>query len=180
RMIGPVSVDQDLRDLPYVAPKAEFEERALTRYPHPEADQVGGPSKKCPSFGETLLRNVLQPDIPPPLLTFEGVAEANSGCGCEPPDTNGDVGPNHYVEAVNSSFKVFDKSGNTLAGPTTYNTLFAPLTGTPCSGANDGDPFVFYDQLADRWVISDFAFASLSGPFYQCIGVSKNGDPVSG
>ena len=109
-----------------------------------------------------MLKNVLppaEPNIPPPLLTFEGVAETQSGCGCEPPDTIGDVGPNHYVEAVNSSFKVFDKNGNTLAGPTTYNSLFAPLTGTPCSGANDGDPFVFYDQLADRWVISDFAFA---------------------
>ena len=101
--------------------------------------------------------------MPSPLLTFEGVAETQSGCGCEPPDTNGDVGPNHYVEAVNSSFKVFDKSGTTLAGPTTYNSLFAPLTGTPCSGDNDGDPYALYDQLADRWVVSDFAFASLLG-----------------
>jgi hypothetical protein len=180
QMVGPVSVNQNLNDLPYIAPKAEFEERVLTRHPLPGTGLPEGPSQKCPSFAEKLLKDVLQPEIPPPLLTFEGVAETQSGCGCEPPDTIGDVGPNHYVEAVNSSFKVFDKAGNTLAGPTTYNTLFAPLTGTPCSGANDGDPFVFYDHLADRWVISDFAFSSLNGPFYQCIGVSKTGDPVSG
>jgi hypothetical protein len=182
RMVGPVSLDMDLRDLPYIAPKEEFEEKMLTRHPHPGTGREAAPSAYCPNLTATLLRSVLQPvpTMPPPLLTFEGVAETMSGCGCEPPDTNGDVGPNHYVEAVNSSFKVFDKSGNTLAGPTTYNSLFAPLTGTPCSGANDGDPFTFYDQLADRWIVSDFAFASLNGPFYQCIAVSKTGDPVSG
>src|SRR5438105_764725 len=34
QMIGPVRLDQDLRNLPYVAPKAEFEERRLMRYDH--------------------------------------------------------------------------------------------------------------------------------------------------
>src|SRR5438094_9855318 len=34
QMVGPVRLDQDLRNLPYVAPKKEFEERRLTRYPH--------------------------------------------------------------------------------------------------------------------------------------------------
>jgi hypothetical protein len=184
QMVGPVRLDQDLRNLPYVAPKAEFEERALTRYPHPGTGGAAtGASQKCPDLTATLLKSIWRPvpTMPPPLLTFEGVGEAQSGCGCEPPDSDGDVGPNHYVEAVNSSFKVFDKSGNTLAGPTTYNTLFAPLTGTPCSGLNDGDPYVFYDHLADRWVVSDFAFPSFPGnSFYQCIAVSQTSDPVSG
>src|SRR6266540_6617032 len=34
QMVGPVMLNQNLRDLPYVAPKEEFEERVLTRYPH--------------------------------------------------------------------------------------------------------------------------------------------------
>ncbi len=122
--------------------------------------------------------------MPPPLLTFDGINSAQSGCGgCFPPDTNGDVGPNHYVESTNSSFKVFDKNGNTLAGPTTFNSLFALLGGgTPCgANQNQGDPFVFYDQMADRWVISDFAFPSFPGnSFWQCIAVSQTGNPVAG
>ena len=119
--------------------------------------------------------------MPGPLLTFEGGAAAQF-CACAPPDSDGDVGPNHYVEAINSAFAVFDKTGNMLAGPITYNSLFAPLTGTPCQNQNDGDPFVMYDQIADRWVISDFAFPGLpgSGPFFQCIAVSQTNDPVSG
>src|SRR5947208_10799027 len=114
--------------------------------------------------------------MPPPLLTFEGGAAAKF-CGCARPDSDGDVGPNHYVEAINVAFAVFDKNGNMLAGPTTYNSLFAPLTGTPCSGQNNGDPFVFYDQIADRWVISDFAFPSFPGAsFWQCIAVSQRSE----
>ena len=36
--------------------------------------------------------------------------------------------------------------------------------------------------MAERWVVSDFAFSKFpgNGPFYQCIGVSKTSNPVSG
>src|SRR6266566_11763 len=70
----------------------------------------------------------------PPLLTFEALSAAQA-CACAPPDSDGDVGPNHYVEAVNVAFKVFDKNGNTLSGPTTYNSFFNG-TGTPCDNNN--------------------------------------------
>src|SRR5207253_520044 len=85
-------------------------------------------------------------NIAGPLLTFEG--QGNT-CGCQPSDTDGDVGPNHYVEAINESIRIFDKTGNTLSGPTSYNSFFAGLIGTPCANANDGDPYVIYDQAAD-------------------------------
>ncbi len=183
QLVGPVRLDQDLRKLPYVAPKAEFEERRLMRYPHEGPEQSNAPSGYGTAglaYVQGLLKSIWRPapTIPGPLLTFEGM---NNTCGCAPPDTNGDVGPNHYVEPVNESIKIFDKNGNTLAGPTTYNSFFSGLTGTPCANANDGDPFVIYDQMADRWLISDFAFPSFPGSsFWQCIGVSQTPDPVSG
>ena len=183
QMVGPVRLDQDLRKLPYVAPKEEFEERRLMRYPHEGTEQTSAPSGYGTSglaYVQSLLKNIWRPTptIPGPLLTFEGM---NNTCGCAPPDTNGDVGPNHYVEPVNESIKIFDKNGNTLAGPITYNSFFSGLTGTPCANANDGDPFVIYDQVADRWLVSDFAFPSFPGSsFWQCIGVSQTPDPVSG
>jgi len=118
--------------------------------------------------------------MPAPLLTFEGGAAAQF-CACAPPDSDGDVGPNHYVEAINQAFAVFDKSGNMLAGPITYDSFFSSLAGTPCANANGGDPFVMYDHQADRWVISDFAFPSFPGTsFFQCIGVSQSPDHVAG
>src|SRR5438874_12292917 len=36
QLVGPVVQNIDLRDLPYVAPNPEIEEKRLTRYPHPE------------------------------------------------------------------------------------------------------------------------------------------------
>ena len=185
QMVGPVAQNHDLRSLPYVPPKEEFEERILTRYPH-GIGQTGAPTGNGISGlarVQTVLKDLWRPapTMPPPLLTFEGLAEAQS-CGCAPPDSDGDVGPNHYIEAVNEVFKVFDKNGNTLSGPTTYNSFFAPLTGTPCgSGQNDGDPYALYDPVADRWLISDFAFPSFPGSsFWQCIAVSQTSDPVGG
>src|SRR5215475_7522760 len=73
RMVGPVRLDQDLRNLPYVAPKKEFEERRLTRYPH--VGQAGAPS----GYGtsglakvQALMKDLWRPapTMPGPLLTF--------------------------------------------------------------------------------------------------------------
>jgi Divergent InlB B-repeat domain len=181
RMVGPVRLDQDLRSLPYVAPKKEFEERRLTRYPFPLMDAEAGSGTAGLAYAQRLLKNLSRPapNMPGPLLTFEGIGDL---CGCQPSDSEGDVGPNDYIEAINLSFKIFDKNGNTLAGPTTYNSFFSSLTGTPCgNGENDGDPYVIYDKQADRWLISDFAFPAFPGTsFYQCIAVSQTNDPVSG
>jgi hypothetical protein len=178
-MAGPVSQDQDLRTLPYIAPNPEVEELRLTRYPLSQIQSHGTTDP---------VRAVRQPDqaaaMPTPIATFAGMNSTQSGCNCLPPDPHGDVGPSHYVQAVNSSFKIFDKAGNPLNGTngTTFNSFFAPLTGTPCGASqNHGDPFVFYDHLADRWVVSDFAFPAFPGTsFWQCIGVSQSSDPVAG
>ena len=121
--------------------------------------------------------------MPTPFAQFAGINSATSGCNCLPPDTNGDVGPNHYIQSVNSSIQIFNKTGGTLSGPTTYNSFFSALGATtPCgNNQNNGDGIVFYDHLADRWVVSDFAFPAFPGVlFYQCIGVSKTSDPVAG
>jgi len=180
QMIGPVVMNQDLRNLPYVPQKHKEEERRLTRYPFPLAGQDAPAGPGTSAYVQRLLKNLWRPtpNMPGPLLTFEGNSET---CGCQPSDSEGDVGPNHYIEAINETIKIFDKTGNTLSGPTSYNSFFSSLTGTPCANANDGDPYVLYDKQADRWLISDFAFPSFPGnSFWQCIAVSQTNNPVSG
>ena len=90
-----------------------------------------------------------------------------------PPDPNGDVGPNHYVQIVNYSLAVFDKTGTVLYGPVPINTLWTGFGGL-CELHNDGDPIVVYDGLADRWVISQFAVQP-GGPDFECVAVSTTG-----
>jgi hypothetical protein len=106
---------------------------------------------------------------------FAGIGNVD---GVLPPDTTGDVGPNHYVQTVNLSFAVYAKDGTLLTGPVDINSLWAGAGG-PCESTNDGDPIVLYDHLADRWLISQFALPAFPfGPFYQCIAVSKTADPT--
>jgi len=125
------------------------------------------------------------PSIPGPSRSIEGIGNMNAVL---PPDTTGDVGPNHFVQWVNLSFAVYSKGSGTtppalLYGPAAANTLWAGFGG-PCETRNDGDPIVRYDHLADRWVMSQLAVPNnflgilLFGPFYECIAVSATSDPL--
>src|ERR1043166_1222089 len=185
QMIGPVVINGDIRDLPHVPPGPKIDRPLLKPGLHGTAARTESEETSAfPQF-QSLLAKMFQrvPNMPPPLLTFDGISSAESFCGCIPPDTIGDVGPNHYVETTNFAIKIFDKSGNTLRASMSFDDFFAPLgAGTPCgTGLNQGDPYSFYDAVADRWVVSDFGFASFGGnPSYECIGVSQTSDPVSG
>lgn len=94
-----------------------------------------------------------------------------------PPDTSGSVGPNHYVEMVNSAFAVLSKTGTPLYGPVPTNTLFTGFGGI-CETHNDGDGVVRYDAAADRWVITQFAITSGGPDFAECVAVSTSPDPA--
>jgi hypothetical protein len=184
RMVGPARIDQDLRTLPHVPSGPKIDRPLLKPGRHGTGTRTESEGTSAFPHLQSLLGKVFQPvpNIPPPLLTFDGISAAESFCACIPPDTIGDVGPNHYVETTNVAIKIFDKSGNTLLAAMSEDDFFGPLGTTPCgTGLNQGDPYVFYDHLADRWVVSNFAFASFGGsPSYECVGVSQTSDPVSG
>ena len=117
---------------------------------------------------------------PTPSLSFDGISSVN-GAGT-PPDPHGDVGPNHYIEAVNSSIGIYNKATGALSTPiVNFNTFMSAggLTGA-CSTSNMGDPYILYDRISGRWIITDFAFSNSNGPFYECIAVSKTESPVTG
>jgi len=100
------------------------------------------------------------------LFDFTAGTSAESG-GVIPPDPTGAVGPHHYVHAFNLRVKIFDNEGNLLVGP-------VPLGSFLGSGNNDGDPIVMYDQLADRWFVSQFRISDNA----LIIGVSTTPDPT--
>ena len=130
--------------------------------------------------GEAVVQNwVGKQSMPSPIANFEGLGTGLSGFSMTgaPPDTEGDVGPNHYVQWVNSMFAIFNKStGAVLYGPANGKTLFTSLGGR-CASDNDGDPLVMYDKIADRWFMSQFAVSGT--PYTQCIAVSQTNNPVT-
>ena len=122
---------------------------------------------------DPLLQDVLGPLVmPTPIVSFNGVYNY---WGVIPPDTVGDVGPNHYIQIVNLGFNIHSKTGTLLYGTANNNTLFRGFGGL-CETRNDGDPVVLYDQMADRWLMS--WFTAPPGPYFQCTVVSTSGDPT--
>jgi chitodextrinase len=98
-----------------------------------------------------------------------------------PPDTDGEVGPSHYVQMINLLTTVFDKAGNVVAGggPFPSNAFWIGQGGN-CEPNNQGDPIVLYDDVADRWLVSQFAFPDAFNTFSQCVAISQTGDPLGG
>ncbi len=135
-----------------------------------------------PDFADPVLQHTtagLAPTLAAPTasgVNVDGLGNASLGftVNSAPPDTNGAVGATQYVQWVNSSFAVFNKTtGAKVSGPTAGNTLFSSL-GNGCATNNDGDPVALYDKLASRWVLSQFSVSTT--PFLQCIAVSTTSD----
>lgn len=109
------------------------------------------------------------------IANFEGIENVDL---VVPPDPNGDIGRDYYVQIVNKSFAIFDRKGNKALGPLDNNLLWSGFGG-PCEITNRGDPIVLYDHLAERWLLSQFAYYLIeTGDYYQCIAVSTTADPM--
>jgi uncharacterized repeat protein (TIGR01451 family) len=119
---------------------------------------------------------------PPGFSTANPNFAGIGATGFTPPDTNGDVGPNHYIQMVNASLAIWDKKGTQLLAPTNINQIWSSAGDTGvCANQNRGDPYVVYDHLADRWLISEFARdAGGVGLRFMCIAISQTANPVNG
>ena len=115
-------------------------------------------------------------NITGPIYNWDGISRSGGG-GYSPPDTDGDVGPDHYFQMVNVAFAIWDKQGTKLYGPVDNSTLWNGFIG-PWTGTNDGDPIVLYDDQADRWLATQFAVNTSNGTNWQLIAVSETGDPL--
>jgi hypothetical protein len=131
-----------------------------------------------------LQTTLLPPAIASPTQSFEGLSNQDNfnifGFRVNPPDPDGDVGPNHYVEMTNLTFAVYSKAGARLLGPVDTGTLWSGFAVPDCQDPS-GDPIVLYDQLADRWILTQFTTSGLSDPtrpFWNCVAVSTTGDPT--
>ncbi len=131
-----------------------------------------------------LQSGLLPATIPSTQQNFEGLSNQDNfnifGGRVNPPDPDGEVGPNNYVEMVNLTFAVYDKSGNRLLGPVDTGTLWSGFAVPDCTDPS-GDPVVLYDQITDRWILSQFTTSGLddpSKPFWNCVAVSTTSDPT--
>jgi hypothetical protein len=191
--VMPFEFHGDVRSLP--GPAREAPSMAPGEL-HPMDDGVGEDEPTLP--GE-LRRPALEPpavgpstpsasdlaplvQTPAPVVSFEGMGNADFGANVVPPDPAGAVGRTHNVQFLNSSnggtVGIYVKSTGVRASQFFYRTLFSAVpTGTACDSAGHSDPQVSYDSANDRFILMDITTVA---PFRFCIAVSKTGDPITG
>ncbi len=178
------TIDVDLRKLPKATewkPGMAIREAHRRQYtpigsvlPHAPA------SKRTSTDRLNELQRIFDDSVPVAARskTADGrrVSINNPNTGVSPGDPVVEVGASHVIYAVNSGgsgthFKVYDKAGNLISGPTTFGSL-APA-GNACT-ADRGDPLVLYDRQAGRWFMLTLDDAGL------CTYVSRTSNPVTG
>ncbi len=177
KVIYPVKVDSSpaLRSIP-IPPAKPFAAREI-----PNRADIARPSVPGTSTNVQNVPGV--PNTPDPLGGWAGLnSDTNNtvvGGRLMPPDTQGDIGKDHYIQWINLVWAVYDKNGNkvypTSAAALPGNILWTGFGGQ-CELQNDGDPITLWDPLAERWVMSQFAVSG--SPIMQCLAISKTSDPT--
>ncbi len=174
-VVGPM-LSQAVRDLPKAQPRPLAVDTEEVNKPRHEAlfDDQGRRFGTAAPKEDDYLAGPTRTNLRTPALqqSFEGV---NNVSGVLPPDTEMAVGPNHVVQVVNLAFAIYSKTGSLLAGPSNTNTLWAGFGG-PCQTDNSGDAIFLYDNLADRFVLTQFAVAANHQSV--CFAVSQTPDPT--
>lgn len=105
-------------------------------------------------------------------VNFEGVDSITAG-NLRPPDTEGAVGPNHFVEITNSHIDIYQKAApNTKVSGVSLSSFFGYATKLLF------DPRVVYDSGSQRWIMTADAFAESAAIQYFLIAVSVTSDPT--
>jgi hypothetical protein len=98
-----------------------------------------------------------------PLVNMDGIGDDGS-----PHDPTGEVGLDHFVQAVNvTEVAVYTKDGVML-------DQFAMQTIWQGMGVQSaGDPIILYDETAQRWLVTEF-----TDPANLLVAVSETSDPL--
>jgi len=163
-----------IREMNIVLPGTHPEKQQMIRNFFPAKEEIKYTTKESPSPEPNLQRNQGSLRSRGPLLNFEGIDNVN---GVSPADPNGDVSEDYYMQSVNNSFALWDKSGNLIYGPVDNKSLWAALPG-PWHSIMWGDPVFKYDYLADRWVISSMSVSFDQELYYEMVAVSETNDPL--
>ncbi len=108
-------------------------------------------------------------NAPAPVSNFAGIPYT----GWIPPDPHMAAGPSDLLVAVNSTFRIYNKSGGQIFNSTLLS-WFSNVLPSNTSGINVFDPWVLYDQLSGRFIM--LALAKRDSDKYSrfLIAVSDN------
>ncbi|HRQ66480.1 MAG TPA: proprotein convertase P-domain-containing protein [Xanthomonadaceae bacterium] len=176
--VFPTVFHGDVRDLP--APRAWQPGDPIREIPKGQPGQQvesKHPVDESPHVDPLVQRQLEAPlpmgqrDFDTPILNFAG----GGFSGVNPPDTVGDVGLEHYIQAINGSGGTQIRIYNKDTGALVANFVLQSLGSAQCANGL-GDPIILFDRLADRWLLSEFS----SSGNRMCVYISQTSDPIAG
>lgn len=118
------------------------------------------------------LANTLAPS-PGPLAGINGISDAESFCGCYPPDGGVAAGPDYLVATVNTAFKVWNIHDGTVSkAAASLSSLFAANAG--CL-PNISDPSALYDS--GHFIIEALTYSNNFSSAI-CLAASQTANPT--
>ena len=127
-----------------------------------------------PSASEATMPIPPNLDLPSPQAATHFLALTGTG-SIAPPDTDGAVGPNHIMTALNSHVRIQNRTGGTLR-TVTLDQFWEPL-GLFSSPIGSFDPRTVYDPYGERWITVAAANASDHTKSGLMVAVSQTDDP---
>ena len=125
----------------------------IREMPEPAGDDMSKAAAQAPVTDPVVQRtfgsDLAIPAMPAPIRNFDGVGNID---GVYPPDTNGDVGPNHYVQMGQPALPDLEQERRFRFMAPPPATPSGAASAAPARRSNDGDPIVLYDSMADRWL----------------------------
>jgi hypothetical protein len=132
------------------------------------------------NFGSDIARDAALQQVyknAPHLTPNNAITSNFAGIGNQPlnpPDPTLCVGPNHVIQMINGSsgalLQVYNKTGGVLVA----TKFLDAITGK----GGLGDPIALYDQLADRFVLTEFNNKAETGTEGLTFAVSQTNDPT--
>jgi hypothetical protein len=129
------------------------------------------------------------PGIPPPAASPPHALTPNFAGGNEseqtnysfiyPPDTDGAIGANNFVEVVNNRISIYSRTGVRQNGPLVGGVHQGVYTGNffGNTAADYTDPRVLYDPIWQRFIVTEIQFAQNSSTCLLFVAVSKTSNP---
>src|SRR5919198_884168 len=143
------------------------------------------------SFGPTVIDGIYQGESPPvsqlpilpvtpgPLHTRDNESLQTGSTDAQDPVVQHRKGSGALSAPIQNFDGICLPYGPPCAQQSSCNCL-PPNTSGECQAHNDGDPVVLYDQLARRWLISQFIATPSGDPgddqYGECIAVSTSSD----
>lgn len=184
----PTSVDtelvfQELQAIPgfdYIEP---FDEEAdpstrqtwFPESPFDEGEEEIDPDEVVPdTSGLAASGPIGGPNVVQGVNGFDAIIAGGVAGSARPPDSDGAVGPNSFIAAVNLALRIFQKSGTGLTSLTSFSTFFSPLGGT----LSFSDPVVVYNDITQRFFVGMLDFDEVSNMRLD-VAMSKSSNPAT-